>query len=213
MFILLSNMNNDNQAVDFELEEFYVGFKQSMINFYNNHTFKRPINDWSARLNKLQCLKNYYEIHKLITKIISLYAIDLMRVCDYYNAGILDTNIKRFNRITINIDNLEKINHDTSIVFVLFNIFKSLLKTQSLDEIKKLFNQVELYLIYEDYTKLITYSVKRNKLSILDKLFKYSNECLLQAMNIYNIVVDDIFINENTVISGKKFVDLIHKNK
>ena len=78
------------------------------------------------------------------------------------------------------------------------------------DEIKKLFNQVELYLIYEDYTKLITYSVKRNKLSILDKLFKYSNECLLQAMNIYNIVVDDIFINDKTVISGKKFVDLIN---
>tara|TARA_X000000950_G_C13869446_1_gene642276 strand:+ start:1100 stop:1711 length:612 start_codon:yes stop_codon:yes gene_type:complete len=203
-------MNKENQAVDFELEEFYIGFKQSMTNFYINHTFKRPINDWSARLNKLQGFKNYKEIHKLITKIISLYAIDLMRVCDYYNAGILDTNIKRFNRITINIDNLEKIDNDTSIVFLLFNIFKSLIKTQSKDEIKKLFNQVELYLIYEDYTKLITYSVKRNKLSILDKLFKYSNECLLQAMNIYNIVVDDIFINDKTVISGKKFVDLIN---
>ena len=198
-----------NDAVDFELEEFYLGFKQSMINFYNIHTFKRPIDDWSARLNKLQSFKNYQEIHKLITKIISLYAIDLMRVCDCYNAGILDTNIKRFNRITININNLEKINDDKNIVFVLFSIYKSLLKTQSLDDIKKLFNQVELYLIYEDYTKLITYSVKRNKLSILDKLFKYSNECLLQAMNIYNIVVDDIFINENTAISGKKFVDLI----
>ena len=196
--------------IDYELEEFYLNFKQSMVNFYINHTFKRPIDDWSARLNKLQGFKNYKEIHKVITKIISLYAIDLMRVCDYYNSGILDTNIKRFNRITINIDNLEKIDNDTSIVFLLFNIFKSLLKTQPLDEIKKLFNQVELYLIYEDYTKLITYSVKRNKLSILDKLFKYSNECLLQAMNIYNIVVDDIFINDKTVISAKKFVDLIN---
>ncbi len=202
-----------NKAIDFELEEFYLGFKQSMINFYTNHTFKRPIDDWSARLNKLQGFKNYYEIHKLITKIISLYAIDLMRVCDYYNAGILDTNIKRFNRITINIQNLEKINYDTNIVFVLFNIFKSLYKTQSNEEMKKLFNQVELYLIYEDYTKLITYSVKHNKMSILDKLFKYSNDSLLQAMNIYNIVVDDIFINENTAISGKKFVDLINLNK
>ena len=202
-----------NKAIDFELEEFYLGFKQSMINFYTNHTFKRPIDDWSARLNKLQGFKNYYEIHKLITKIISLYAIDLMRVCDYYNAGILDTNIKRFNRITINIQNLEKINYDTNIVFVLFNIFKSLYKTQSNEEMKKLFNQVELYLIYEDYTKLITYSVKHNKMSILDKLFKFSNDSLLQAMNIYNIVVDDIFINEKTAISGKKFVDLINLNK
>ena len=31
-----------------------------------------------------------------------------MRVCDYYNAGILETNIKRFNRISITIDNLKK---------------------------------------------------------------------------------------------------------
>ena len=59
-----------------------------------------------------------------------MYAIDLMRVCDYYNAGILETNIKRFNRISITIDNLEKIDYDTNIVFVLFNIFKKLLKTQ-----------------------------------------------------------------------------------
>ena len=105
----------------------------------------------------------------------------------------------------------KKIDYDTNIVFVLFNIFKSLLKTQHLDEIEKLFNQVELYLIYEDYTKLITYSVKRNKLSILDKLFKYSNECLLQAMNIYNIIVDDLIISSNSVISAKKFVELINK--
>ncbi len=207
----MNSLNEKNHAIDFELEEFYLGFKQSMINFYSKHTFKRPIDDWSRRLNKLQCLKNYKGIHKLITKIISLYAIDLMRVCDYYNAGILDTNIKRFNRISITIDNLEKIDYDTNIVFVLFNIFKSLLKTQPLDEIEKLFNQVELYLIYEDYTKLITYSVKRNKLSILDKLFKYSNECLLQAMNIYNIIVDDLIISNNSVISAKKFVELINK--
>jgi hypothetical protein len=206
-------MNNKLLPVDFELEEFYLNFKQSMINFYNRHTFKRPIDDWSARLNKLQSFKNYKGIHKLITKIISLYAIDLMRVCDYYNAGILDTNIKRFNRITINIDNLEKIDNDSNIVFVLFNIFKSLLKTQPIDEIKKLFNQVELYLIYEDYTKLITYSVKRNKLSILDKLFKYSNEILLDAMNIYNVVVDDLKISSNSVISGRKFVEIIHSKE
>jgi hypothetical protein len=207
-------MKNENLLpIDYKLEEFYLNFKQSMVNFYIKHTFKRPIDDWSARLNKLQSFKNYKEIHKVITKIISLYAIDLMRVCDYYNAGILDTNIKRFNRITINIDNLEKIDNDSNIVFVLFNIFKSLLKTQPIDEIKKLFNQLELYLIYEDYTKLITYSVKRNKLSILDKLFKYSNEILLQAMNIYNIVVDDLKISSNSVISGRKFVEIINNKQ
>ena len=167
---------------DYELEEFYLSFKQSMINFYKHHTFTRPINDWSNRLNNLQSKKDYFKIHKLIQKIISLYAIDLMRVCDTYNAGILETNIKRFNRISDTLDGMEHINYDSNIVFVLFNIFKTLIKSQSTEEIKELFNQSDLYLIYEDYTKLITYSVDNNKLSILDKLFKYSQEILLQLL-------------------------------
>jgi len=196
---------------DFELEEFYLSFKQSMINFYKHHTFTRPINDWSNRLNELQIKKDYYKIHKLIQKIISLYAIDLMRVCDTYNAGILDTNIKRFNRISDKLDGMEHINYDSNIVFVLFNIFKTLIKSQRNEEIKELFNQIDLYLIYEDYTKLITYSIDNNKLSIIDKLFKYSQEILLQAMNIYDISLNTVQFSDTTVISAKKFVELIPK--
>lgn len=196
---------------DYELEEFYLSFKQSMINFYKHHTFTRPINDWSNRLNDLQSKKDYFKIHKLIQKIISLYAIDLMRVCDTYNAGILETNIKRFNRISDTLDGMEHINYDSNIVFVLFNIFKTLIKSQSTEEIKELFNQSDLYLIYEDYTKLITYSVDNNKLSILDKLFKYSQEILLQAISIYNISLNCIQFSNNNVISAKKFVELIPK--
>lgn len=202
---------NTNNKPDYELEEFYLSFKQSMINFYKHHSFTRPINDWSNRLNDLQEKKDYYKIHKLIQKIISLYAIDLMRVCDTYNAGILETNIKRFNRISDTLDGMEHINYDSNIVFVLFNIFKTLLKSQSIDEIKELFNQIDLYLIYEDYTKLITYSVDNNKLSILDKLFKYSQEILLQAISIYNISLNCIQFSNNNVISAKKFVELIPK--
>ena len=207
---LKSNFLNDRP--DFELEEFYLSFKQSMINFYKNHTFTRPINDWSNRLNYLQSKKDYYQIHKLIQKIISLYAIDLMRVCDTYNAGILETNIKRFNRISNKLDSMENINYDSNIVFVLFNIFKTLLKSQTIPntELIELFNQIDLYLIYEDFTKLINYSVNNNKLSILDKLFKYSQEILLQAMNIYDIKVSDITFSSNNVISAKKFVELIN---
>lgn len=213
-------MNNDGNLEsnfpidkpDFELEEFYLSFKQSMINFYRNHTFTRPIDDWSSRLNYLQNKKNYFEIHKLIQKIISLYAIDLMRVCDTYNSGILDTNIKRFNRISEQLEGMETINYDYNIVFVLFNIFKTLIKTQSVDDLRSLFNQIDIYLIYEDYTKLITYSVDNNRLSILDKLFKYSYDILVQALHIYEIGENVINARNNNTISAKKFVDLI-KNK
>lgn len=217
--IITYKMNSDSvletnlpvDKPDYELEEFYLSFKQSMINFYKSHTFTRPIDDWSDRLNNLQHKKDYYQIHKLIQKIISLYAIDLMRVCDTYNAGILETNIKRFNRISDKLDSMDKISYDSNIVFVLFNIFKTLIKSQSNGEIKELFNQIDLYLIYEDYTKLITYSINNNKLSILDKLFKYSQEFLLQAMSIYDISLSSIQFSNNNVISAKKFVDLIDK--
>ena len=44
---------------------------------------------------------------------------------------------------------MENINYDSNIVFVLFNIFKTLLKSQSIPEteIIELFNQIDLYLI------------------------------------------------------------------
>jgi hypothetical protein len=204
-------MELDSVRPDYELEEFYLSFKKSMINFYKKHTFNRPINDWSDRLNNLQAKKNYYEIHKLIHKIISLYAIDLMRVCDAYNAGILDTNIKRFNRISEKLESMENINYDSNIVYVLFNIFKTLIKTQSIKDIESLFNQIDLYLIYEDYTKLITYSVDNYKLSILDKLFKYSYDIVIQALHLYEIDENLKYFSNKNVISSKKFVDLIKK--
>ena len=127
--------------------------------------------------------------------------------------SILETNIKRFNRISDTLDGMKQISYDSNIVFVLFNIFKTLLKSQSTPEIEiiELFNQIDLYLIYEDFTKLITYSIDNNKLSILDKLFKYSQEILLQAMNIYDLTVDKVKFSDNNVISAKKFVELIPK--
>ena len=113
------------KAVDYELEEYYINFKQSMLNFYQKHSFSRPIEQWSERLNHLQKKQQYHKIQKLIVKIISLYAIDLMRTCDTYNAGILETNIKRFNRVCKEIDSMEGfsmelINYNDNIVFLLF---------------------------------------------------------------------------------------------
>ena len=43
-----------SKPIDYELEEFYIGFKQSMINFYKRHSITRPIKAWSERLNTLQ---------------------------------------------------------------------------------------------------------------------------------------------------------------
>ena len=204
-----------DKAIDYELEEFYLTFKQSMINFYLRHSIIRPIAEWSNRLNHLQSRKKYDKIQKLIVKIISLYAIDLMRTCDSYNAGILETNIKRFNRICENInaleDTVELIKYDNNIVFLLFDIFRSVINTDGMDKLRPLFIQVELYLLYEDFTPLIEYAMNNNKLNILDKLFKYSPLIYRFALDLYNIPIETpgVYQTRNGIMSGKKFFDLV----
>ena len=205
-----------DKAFDHELEDFYLTFKQSMINFYKKHTMIRPIKQWSSRLNHLQSNKRYSCIQKLIVKIISLYAIDIMRTCDGYAAGILETNVKRFNRVSHGtLKNgeytMELIEYDNNIVFLLFDIFKTAIKNDSIDDLKPLFVQVELYLLYEDYTPLIEYAINNNKLNIIDKLFKYSPLIYKLALDLYNIPKNTpgVYQTKNSIMSGRKFYELV----
>ena len=80
---------------DFEIEQFWLGLKDSMINFYFDKIIKRPIFNWSNKLNLLQKEEKYNEIEMNIRNYISLYGIDLMRKNDSYHFGILKTNIKK----------------------------------------------------------------------------------------------------------------------
>ena len=70
---------------DQKIEEFWLGLKTSMLNFYNNCVIKRPIDTWSNNLNVFQKHKNYSSIEKHIINYISLYALDLMRFHDEYH--------------------------------------------------------------------------------------------------------------------------------
>ena len=207
-----------SRPIDYELEEFYLGFKQSMINFYNQHSITRPIEVWSDRLNTFQDNQNYKKIHELIVKIISLYAIDIMRTCDCYNSGILETNIKRFNRVSKQTMEdgeftIELIEYNSNIVFLLYDIFRSISKTDSLEELKPLFVQVELYLLYEDYAFLIEFAMKKNRLVILDKLFKYSPLIYRFALDLYNIPLETpgVYQTRNGMMSGRKFQELVRQ--
>ena len=88
--------------MDNEIEEFYINFRNSMFNFYKEHSFTRPLKQWSDKLNAYQKQQDYELIEETIIKIISLYACDLMRVGSDYNVNILNSNIKRWNRISKN---------------------------------------------------------------------------------------------------------------
>jgi len=187
---------------DADIEFFYLGFKQSMTNFYDKHTFSRPIELWSDNLNALQKGMKYADIQEDIKKIISLYAIDLMRTNDTYNTNILMTNIKRWNKIsTISID------LSSNTVFLLLDIYNSLINS-STKTIDDLFVQVELYILYNDFTELIKFSVKHNKMTILDKLLNYDQTILKSIMSIYSLPN----LNPNIPINGMKLMNIIKKS-
>jgi hypothetical protein len=185
---------------DADIEFFYLGFKQSMNNFYDKHTFSRPIELWSDNLNTLQKSMKYTEIQEQINKIISLYAIDLMRTNDSYNTNILMTNIKRWNKIS-------KIPIDLSsnTVFLLLDIYNSI---NTSTESKHLFVQVELYILYHDFTELIKYSVEHNKMTILDKLLNYDQTIMKSIISIYSL----INVSPKIPMNGLKLMNMIKKS-
>ena len=48
--------HTSDRGIDYEIEQFWLQFKCSIINFYekNNNLLTRPINKWSNHLNILQ---------------------------------------------------------------------------------------------------------------------------------------------------------------
>jgi len=180
--------------MDNEIEEFYINFRNSMFNFYKEHSFTRPLKQWSDKLNAYQKQQDYELIEETIIKIISLYACDLMRVGSDYNVNILNSNIKRWNRISKN--NISSSN----LIFVLHEIYCVFEKNRDVNDYHFLFHQLELYLIYKDFTQLIEYSVEKGTISVLDKLMDYDPKILAVIIKIYDL--QDI--NPNVKISSKK---------
>jgi len=180
--------------MDNEIEEFYINFRNSMFNFYKEHSFTRPLKQWSDKLNAYQKQQDYELIEETIIKIISLYACDLMRVGSDYNVNILNSNIKRWNRISKN--NISCSN----LIFVLHEIYCVFEKNRDVNDYHFLFHQLELYLIYKDFTQLIEYSVEKGTISVLDKLMDYDPKILAVIIKIYDL--QDI--NPNVKISSKK---------
>ena len=175
-----------------------------MKNYYNIIKINRPIDSWSDELNKLQHLKKYDLIENKIINYISLYAIDLIRNLEDYHIRILFTNIKRWNRISLFYKFQNNLETYHNIIFLLIDIYKTVLSKDFDEECKLIFNQVELFILWKDFSSLIEYSIRTNKLSILDKINKYDPKILNKHMNdIYNIKL-------STIVSAKKMVKLIN---
>jgi hypothetical protein len=131
----------------------------------------------------------------------SLYAIDLMRTNDSYNTNILMTNIKRWNKIS-----MVSIDLSSNTVFLLLDIYNSINSSSS--NSKHLFVQVELYILYHDFTELIKYSVEHNKMTILDKLLNYDQTIMKSIISIYSL----INVSPKIPMNGLKLMNMIKKS-
>lgn len=195
---------------DKDIEEFWLGIKTSMVNFYksnfykNNFTCPRPIGEWSDELNMLQQIQDYDTIQQNIREHISLYALDVIRFNDNNNRHfkILLTNIKRWNKISEKYSFLSNnCNEYYNIVYLIIDLYKTLMDIEDIN-VKIIFSQVELLIINKDFSKLIKYSVENNKPSIIDKLSKYID---------INIAIKKLYgkdIPNN--LSTKKLISLIN---
>jgi hypothetical protein len=194
---------------DHHIEEFWINFKQSMINFYTITKMPpRPIVLWSNNLNVLQKAQNYDMIEKTIRDYISLYAIDVLRHYANYYFCILHTNIKRWNIISTKYNFLNgDTHHYHNVVFMLIDIYYGITVkgTQMDDMIKEIFSMVEIYIINNDFMPLITYAIDYNKPSVIDKLNQYTK--------INNIIETKYNITLSPKTAGRKIISLIRNEK
>jgi len=189
--VKFDNPGNPDKSVnpDKKIEEFWLLYKQSMINFYTNQKcISRPIKEWSEKLNYYQFKKNYTKIEKNILNYISLYAIDLMRDNNGYHMNILITNIKRWKRLSKSYNTIIKENSYYNIIFLLIDIYKSIMNEKLNDNLVIIFSQVELIILYNDFSELVKFAVENSKPSILTKISKYCNidSILYEYYNITN---------------------------
>lgn len=190
------------KSPDHDIEEYWLYVKQSILNFYNqNKLIARPVEKWSHTLNQLQKEKKYKEIENKIMQYLSLYSIDLLRLGNQYYINILITNLKRWDKLTekykffTDSNNNSNIppDNDSNIVLILLEIVYSLLKSNTDIALENLFDDIELYIIYEDFTRLIEFAVLHNKPCIIDKLIAYD------YLNVIN-TINALYSDENNIV-------------
>lgn len=183
---------------DYYIEQFWLGFKQSIINYCNTIKESKSmdinetqVDNWSSELNKLKKEKKYNEIEYNIRNYMTKYAFYIMETSiDTYNAKILDTNIKRWNNITITFNFIQSEYHNN--LLIIFSIY---LELQNL----KLFKNVESMMESNNYDNIIIFAFKNRKNKILELLRKVSSYQLNDNIRrIYPLLIfnDDIKYNK-----------------
>ena len=191
---------------DFEIEEFWYGFKQSMINYYQ-YIYKKEkiteIKEWSKNLNILQSEKRYEDIEINIQKYIINYAFDLIKNNAEYYPNILLSNIKRWNKISnkYNFNNIE--NESYNIIYKLFNIYNKIMRRDSIHEYIDIVKDFEIDYKKEVFINLLIFGIKNNEASVVEFSRKF--------FDIKEIVKNKFDIEINNNLSTIKLLKLVNK--
>ncbi len=206
-------MNKNNE--DYMIEEFWISFKKSMLNFYNEiNILSRPIILWSNKLNELQKNKEYMLIESNIRDYMSLYAIDLLRHNAGYHINILISNIKRWNTIAKNNSKFD-IKSDSKYinsVFLLIDLYNIInVKMPNIEnDLISLFSMVELYIIHEDFKAFIDYALIHNKPCIIDKINEFETpNGNFNKSNTIKYIEDKYKVLLSPKMSAKKIFQII----
>jgi hypothetical protein len=165
---------------DYHIENFWYGFKQSMINFYTKHNLNYiNIYEWSNKLNKLKIDKKYNDIENSIREYISIYAKCILKHSydlSYYDDDILISNIKRWNKISCNY-NFDKsnIHNKLLIVFLVILEIKKSKKNindniEFIDYMNNEYDDIDDIINNNNYDDFIIYGFDKNKSKILELL-------------------------------------------
>lgn len=179
---------------DYDIEYFWYGFKQSMINYYIKHNLNYiHIYEWSNILNKLKINKNYNDIENSIREYISIYAKCILKHSydlSYYDDDILISNIKRWNKISFNynFDKSHRHNRLLIIFLVLLEIKKSKKNINEnqefIDYMNNKYDDIDDIINSNDYDDFIIYAFNKNKSKILELLKTISNYHLFNRIKI-----------------------------
>ena len=169
--LYLENIELNRNDPDYQIEDFWYGFKNSIKNFYqSNGLIVKNIQIWSDKLNEYKKEKKYDMIEASIKDYIAAYALELMKYDKFDNcehSSILLKNMKRWKVIS------DKFHFgDTNknkIIYTLFEAFNSakVKLDRNLFPILELFkNTVEI--ILNNYLELTLLSFEFNQAKILD---------------------------------------------
>ena len=197
------NPENDLNP-DYEIEQFWFQLKTAMNNFYNQ--FKniktRNIYKWSNTLNELQFYKQYDTIEKYIMDYITLYGLDIIKSSSNYHLQILNTNIKRWNKITTKYKIFN--NHKYKNIFYTCLEICIVLSKKNID-FTDLFEDIELIVINQNINNIIKYAIDNNKSIIIDKFIQYNRKLVYNTLcNLYNDTIIN-HIDKHTFTSKSIF--------